>query len=150
MRNPRNAKLIAILTTLLATSIAAGCNGSEPSPSTTEVRAENRTEAPNTSATLATRRAPASCDVAEAALRWQPQLGQRTRTRLLWNDLPREAAALEIPFGVVAVRQDGVAVHLPQIPLREYYLGMWFASGHLRWVDQQLVLDACSAELVTS
>lgn len=134
----RRASPVAAVAALLILCASAGCNGTET--------AQTQDEGP----VFATQRAPESCDVAQAALRWQPRVGEFASTRLLWNDLPRAAAELEIPFGVVAVREDGVAVHLPEIPLRERYLGLWLASGHLRVVDRQLVLDACAAELVSS
>jgi len=131
----RSAKWIVAIISLV---VVAGCGTPEPEQAP-------QPEGP----AMATLRTASSCDPAAAAARWQPRVGEFTTARLLWNDLPDAAADLEVPFGVMAVRDDGVAVHLPRIPLRERYLGMWLMSGHLRLEGDQLVLDPCAAELAS-
>jgi hypothetical protein len=131
----RSVKWIVALVPLV---VAAGCG----------TRESEQAPQPEGSA-MATLRTANACNPAVAAARWQPRVGEFTTARFLWNDLPDAAAHLEVPFGVMAVRDDGVAVHLPRIPLRERYLGMWLMSGHLRLEGDQLVLDPCAAELAS-
>jgi hypothetical protein len=145
----RGALLLLLAIALGPASIACD-QGSGQNGATPPVYSVAGGTAENVEPRLATRRNIAGCDANEAARAYRAWVGRDVDVKLLWNDLPDAAANLRIPMGIRSVVEGGLAVRLANFPLQTYYVNLWANSGHLRVVDDDLVLDPCSAEIAAN
>lgn len=150
--------LIGILVTfglvLAAFWPRGGANEAEEAASeATEARetspAQERLKARNTDAGLASRRIADGCEPVEESLKYEDFVGRRALAILRWDGMSEQAANLKIPVSVVGIEDGSIGVRFMQFPMKEQYVGIWLASGHIEAGEQGVFLvDPCSATIV--
>ena len=88
------------------------------------------------------------CDLVEESLKYEAFVGARALAVLSWTGMSEDARNLKIPVYVLGIEGGAITVRFLQFPMREQYLHIWLASGHITAAPESVfLLDPCSAAL---